>query len=71
MNEDYREVYDLVVGIRYGSEGVVPCHRTCETSCVGSSGENFCGNYLGCTSVRAEGTELFIVRCSGKVRCEE
>jgi hypothetical protein len=60
--------YDLIIAIKYGDDGLVPCYRECSGSCIGRSGENFCGNYMGIEEELEN--HLFIVRCSGNVKCE-
>ena len=70
-NSDYKgESY--IVGVRYGTEGIVPCFRSSHEciGCVSSSGEIFCGNYGGHIDVEAEGKTLYIVRCLGQIYCQ-
>lgn len=68
-NEEY-DGENLVVGIRFGSDGIIPCHKGCMGSCIGSSGDNRCGGYGGHEQVKVDGTDLFIVRCVAGVKCK-
>lgn len=67
--EIYNEDVDLVLGMRYGQNGVQPCHSGCEGVCESSSGDSLCMGYLGCTPIYIKGTELYIVKCSLGVKC--
>ena len=69
LNETYDEKENLVVGIRYGGNGIIPCHKNCDESCISSSGDGICGGYRGHEKVTVKGTELFIVRCCEDVKC--
>ncbi|HBJ1652025.1 hypothetical protein [Clostridium botulinum] len=69
INEQYNEDFNLVVGVSYGSEGIIPCHKGCQCSCIGSSGDNLCGGYYGHEEIIVDNTKLFIVRCNEKVKC--
>lgn len=67
-NEEYDGI-NLVVGIKYGSEGIIPCHKGCMSSCIGSSGDNLCGGYTGHEQVNVAGTDLYIVKCAAEIKC--
>ena len=71
MKEVYEAAVNLVVGIRYGSEGIIPCHVNCSDSCVSSSGDSFCGGHLDHKEIEVNGSQLFIVRCQEGVKCSQ
>lgn len=70
INEEYDEDFSLVVGVRYGSEGIIACHKGCLGSCISSSGDSICGGYRGHEEVEVKGTPLYIVRCSTDIKCK-
>lgn len=65
----YIEDYDLVVGMRYGSDGIIPCHYGCGNSCVSASGNSLCGGYLDCEKVQIGKENIYIVKCTENVSC--
>lgn len=69
LYDRYNEEVDLVLGMRYGQDGVQPCHSGCQGVCESSSGDSLCVGFLGCTSICIKGTELFIVMCSLGTQC--
>jgi hypothetical protein len=70
INEFYNEKFNLVLGIRYGREGIVPCLKQCNRGCVSSSGSSLCGSFSGSKEIEVEGTQLFIVMCLEKISCD-
>lgn len=70
-NDNYKEDYNLVVGIEYGIEGILACHKnSSDNGCVSSSGDSICGCYMGHEKINlSDGNCLFIVRCYGEVKC--
>lgn len=62
----------FIVVVRYGTEGIVPCFRSCPecVGCVSSSGETICGNYGGHIDIEVEGQTLHLVRCLGQIYCD-
>lgn len=66
----YDEEVDLVIGMRYGHDGIQPCHSGCKGVCESSSGDSLCGGFMGCESINVGGTKLFIVMCSFGAQCK-
>ena len=69
LNEHYKDEYNLVVGVHYGSYGIIPCHNGSQCGCVSSSGDSLCGAYSGHEMVEVDGTTLYIVKCNETVKC--
>jgi len=71
ISQLYSEEINLVMGVSYGSAGIIPCHRGCDNSCISDSGDVLCGGYIGHTevTVTVTGTKLYIVRCQNAVEC--
>ena len=61
----YTKEINLVMGVSYGRVGIIPCHRSCDHSCVSDSGNVLCDGYMGHTevTVSVKGTKLYTVRC--------
>ncbi len=69
MFYNYNKEYDLVVGYNYGGEGIMPCNKNSEWSCVGRSGDSFCGGYRGCEEIILNKKVLYIVQCDNEIEC--
>jgi hypothetical protein len=68
--EDENGKYDLVYAYNYCGDGIMPCVGKCEYSCVGSSGENFCGGYGGnFMEFNFNGEIYYIVKCYNQLEC--
>ena len=53
------ELCDCILTTTYGSEGLAPTASALQGACIGSSGDNLCGNYRGHQNIT--GTKLSIV----------
>ena len=63
----YKEDVDLIVGMRYGRDGIQPCHSGSIAVC--ESGDSLCGGFLGHRPINVNGTQLFIVMCAEGAQC--
>ncbi|TEB10841.1 hypothetical protein Psfp_04091 [Pelotomaculum sp. FP] len=69
INENYKWKYDLVVGVKYGTEGIIPAVNKLKTSCVSSSGSSLCISYAGHETIEINGVKLYIIYCLGGIKC--
>ncbi|GAB6155451.1 hypothetical protein JCM17380_42020 [Desulfosporosinus burensis] len=64
------ETINLVMGVSYGSEGIVPCHSGCDNNCcISDSGDVLCGGYMEHSEVTetVTGAKLYVVKCHNTV----
>lgn len=67
-NSSFKNKYSYVLGVRYGTHGVIPTNNELKhCACLSSSGDSACGGYGG--EERIGNTDLFIVTCRNGMEC--
>ncbi|HBW34072.1 hypothetical protein [Desulfosporosinus sp. BICA1-9] len=69
ISELYEKI-NLIMGVSYGSEGIIPCHRCCDNNCcISDSGDVLCGGYMEHSEVTetVTGAKLYVVKCHNAV----
>lgn len=64
--KNFESEYCYVVGVKYGSEGIMPANAKCDVSCMSSSGGSACGGFYGATQLN---DNVYIVRCANNMEC--
>ena len=67
-NSSFINKYSYVLGVRYGTYGIIPTNNELKHCvCLSSSGDSACGGYGG--EERIGNTNLFIVTCRNGMEC--
>lgn len=64
--ENFESEYCYVVGVKYGTEGIIPANKKCDVSCMSSSGGSACGGFYGATQLN---DNVYIVKCANEMEC--
>lgn len=64
--KNFESEYCYVVGVKYGSEGIMPANAKCDVCCMSSSGGSACGGFHGASQLN---DDVYIVRCANDMKC--
>lgn len=68
QGKNYEREYDVVVGVKYGDKGIIPCIKGSSRTCVGPNKDNICRSFFGYDIVEKDDDTIFLVRCD-KIDC--